>query len=46
MKTKTEVKAGAPNHNEAQVSTGLRVRTNLKAGNTLTPGVPTAMVIK
>ena len=37
MKTKTNVKAGAPNHNEAQVrdtnqAAGLRVKTRVKAG--------------
>ena len=43
MKTKTNVKAGvsAPNHNQ-----GLRVKTNVKSGSTLTPPVPTGMVIK
>jgi hypothetical protein len=43
MKTKTKVKAGlCPNHNQS----GLRVKTNVKAGNTLTPSVPTGMVVR
>ena len=45
MKTKTNVRAGglnSTNHNQ----NGLRVKTAIKAGRTLTPATPTGMVIK
>jgi hypothetical protein len=44
MKTKPNVKAGALSNNHNQ--NGLRMKTAIKAGRTLTPATPTGMVIK